>query len=89
MQPTHSHLDGRLDTIEQLLRDHIRDSMAWRNATDIRIAENTEVTEQVRTATTAIDWIKKAIMWLGGLAVGIGGIIGLLQLLRPGIGPTP
>ena len=91
MQPTHSHLDDKLDTIEQLLRDHIHDSMVWRTATDIRIAENTEVTEQVRTATTAIDWIKKAIIWLGSLAVGIAGIIGLVQLLSGGggIGPTP
>lgn len=89
MMPTHQQLAEQLDSIESLLREHIANSQEWRERTDIELKRNTEVTEQIREASTALGWIKRAIVWVGGLAVGVTGIVGLWQAVKPPIGPTP
>lgn len=85
MMPTTEHLAQQLDRIETLLRDHIAGSTAWREKTDDELRRNTEVTEQIREASTALGWIKRVIVWVGGLAVGLAGIVGLWQALRPAL----
>lgn len=84
MMPTHEHIAEQLDRIEDLLHQHIDASAAWRQKTDAELARNTEVTEEIRTASTALGWIKRVIVWIGGLAVGLAGIIGLWQALAGG-----
>jgi hypothetical protein len=55
--------------------------MVWRQRIELELSQNTEVTTEIREASNAIGWIKKAVIWIGSLAVGIAGIIGLLQLI--------
>jgi hypothetical protein len=87
MQPTTEQLAEQLDRIEDILRDDISDRMIWRQRVESELAENTKITTEIRTAATALGWIKRTIVWLGGLAVGLAGIVGLLQMFRPGIAP--
>ena len=82
MQPTHSHLDDKLDTIEQLMRDHIKDSMVWRTRVELDLARNTEVTEQVRDLATTGRTLRKAVIWLGSLAAGVVGLWQLWQVFQ-------
>jgi hypothetical protein len=77
MQPTSDQIKAQLDEIEGLLRDHIGDSRTWRLRTEMELAKNTEVTEQVKDIATAGKVLRSALIWLGGLA---GGVVGLWQL---------
>ena len=87
MMPTTDHLSEQLDRIEDMLRSHVGDSMVWRQRVEGELARNTEVTEQIREASTALGWIKRVIVWVGGLAVGLAGIVGLWQAINPRITP--
>lgn len=87
MMPTHDHLAEQLDRIEQLLRDHIHDSMVWRTRTDARIAENTEMTEQIQALATTGRTLRTIIIWIGGLAGGLFGIWQLWSAFNPRITP--
>ena len=89
MQPTHEQILQELDEIKDMLRGHVADSMVWRQRVESELNRNTEVTEEIRAASNALGWIKRAVIWIGSLAVGLTGIVGLWQVLRPGIGPTP
>ena len=87
MQMTNDHLAEQLDRIETLLRDHIHDSTVWRQRTDMRIAENTEITEQVQAIATTGKTLRSAVIWLGGLAGGAVGLWQLWQVFNPRITP--
>lgn len=87
----------QLDRVESLLRDHVERSTRFRVATERRLdsmqtelAQNTAVTTQVRDAARVATWIRKAVIWIGGLA---GGALAIWQVWaaigNKGIGPTP
>lgn len=85
----------RLAEIHRLLGDHIAASSAWRVSTERRLDDmqteleaNTEVTSQVREAARAASWLKRAVVWVGGLGAGVYGVWQLLAVLR-GSGITP
>ncbi len=85
MQPTSEQLADQLNTIEELLRDHIADSREWRMRTDTELARNTEVTTQVKDIATAGKVLRSALIWLGGLAGGLVGLWQLWQMFHPGV----
>jgi hypothetical protein len=91
MQPTNEQILHELDEIKDMLRGHVGDSLVWRQRVESELNRNTEVTEEIRSASNALGWLKRAVIWVGSLAVGITGIVGLWQLLSGGggIGPTP
>ncbi|GAP37906.1 hypothetical protein ISF6_4100 [Piscinibacter sakaiensis] len=46
------------------------------------IEANTEITEQIRDMWKAGTWGHKAIIWIGGLAGGLAGMVGLWAAVR-------
>jgi hypothetical protein len=88
MQPTNQQVLEEVQDVKDLLRRYIDesqdwrgDSMVWRQRIELELSQNTEVTTEIREASTAIGWIKKSVIWIGSFAVGIAGVIGLLQLI--------
>lgn len=90
-------MSTQLDRVEDLLRDHVERSQMFRATTEERLdkmsselAQNTAVTTQVRDAARVATWIRKAVIWVGGLGGGLFGIYQLWSLFKGGgIGPAP
>ena len=73
--------DNQLDRIESVLHQHVERSQLRSekiekriDAMTVELAANTEVTTQVRDASRALEWIRKAIIWIGGIGAGVFGI---------------
>jgi hypothetical protein len=90
-------MSTQLDRVEDLLREHVERSQMFRVTTEKRLdnmqeelTRNTEVTTQVRDAARTFSWLRKAVIWIGGLAAGA---VGIWQAWAAwggkGIGPTP
>ena len=88
MQPTTEYLAAKLDTIEDMLRQHISDSALWRQKTDTELAQNTAVTKQISAVATTGKTLRSALIWIGGAAAAVVGLLQLWQITQQ-IGPTP
>ena len=87
MQPTHEQIVEQLDRIEQLIHDHMHDSLVWRTRVEADIVRNTEITEQVRNLATTGRTLRKIVVWVGSIAAGLVGLWQLWQILNPRITP--
>lgn len=88
MQPTNEYIAAKLDTIEDMLRQHISDSALWRQQTDTELSKNTAVTDEIRAIATTGKTLRSALIWIGGAAAAVVGLIQLWQVTQQ-IGPTP
>ena len=71
------HDRGQLETLRVL------EQMRAEAAKDRKeLAANTEITQQIRDMWKAGTWGHKVIVWVGGLCMGLGGIVGLYTALR-------
>jgi hypothetical protein len=91
-------MSTQLERIEGLLREHVERSTMFRESTNKRLdamsaelAQNTEVTTQVRDAARVVTWLRKAVIWLGALGAGAVGIWQAWGAFAGDgrIGPTP
>ena len=88
MQPTNQQILDKLDSIEDMLHGHISDSTVWRARVEVELSENTRVTTEVKEVATAGKVLRNILIWVGGAAAALVGIVQLWQVLKPPIGPA-
>ena len=88
MTPTNQHILDAIEEVRELVHEHIMASAEWRLKTETELRKNTEVTEQIEALATTGKTLRNIVIWVGGAAAALVGIVQLYQVLTQ-IGPTP
>lgn len=86
-----NHEGGQIDTLLDLLKEHIGKTEEWRKKSDQEMAENTAVTKDVKDGQNFVRIATAIVKWVGALALAIGTTWWAVRTVVGGsdIGPGP